>query len=182
MSKARRNRALRRKRVNLDNLAPGIAPGITQGASAREALREHPAPKVLDGATATAHLAEVTRVNRVPVWRAVVKDSLDSVWVDEPTGRMQRDAVVIVHPEVREALRTGWMCLRCYEPQDEAFPAPGDANHLPGCTYPIRERQAIDVRMEFRGEEHVGPAQPISVYLAEQEERAERRRLLGHVD
>jgi len=166
-----RNRALKRKRVQLDRLPPKIASGITEGASAEEALAEFPTqPGVAEAAT----LAEVPRVGRVPVFRAVLKDSLDSVWIDEPTGRKQRDAVIMVNPEVREALRDGWLCLRCWEPQDEAFPAPAAANHLPGCTYPIRERQAIDVRMEFRGDEHVGPSLPISVYLAEQEERRGR--------
>lgn len=173
----RRNRALRRwrTRLRLHNLSPKIAEGITEGASAQEALREHPAPS-RDGVDLQAHLAEVPRYNRVPTFRAVVKDSLDSVWLDEPTGRVQRDAVVMVNPEVKEALREGMLCLRCWEPQDEAFPPPHRANHLPGCTYPIAERQAIDVRMEFRGDEHVGPALPISQYLAEQEERSWRRR------
>jgi len=170
VSRAKRNRALRkwRTKLKLDNLSPKIASGITEGASAEEALSEHPDQP---GSAEAVDLSTVTRINRVPVFRAVLKDSLDSVWLDEPTGRLQRDAVVMVNPEVREALLSGWMCLRCYEPQDEAFPAPGDANHLPGCTYPISERQAIDVRVEMRGNEHLGPNAGISVYLEEQEER-----------
>ena len=168
MSRTKRNRALHKRRVHLDRLHPQQAAGITEGASAREALAETPSQP---GAAETVTLAEVPRINRVPTFRARLKDSLDSVWVDEPTGRVQRDAVIMVNPEVAEALRTGWLCLRCWEPQDEAF-APYDKQvHLPGCGYDIRGRQAIDVRMEFRGNEHVGPAQPISVYLAEQEER-----------
>jgi len=174
VGKAKRNRALRkwRTKLNLDNLSPKQAPGITQGASAREALAEIPGPpKVPSGAEMAAAVAEVPRINRVPTFRAVVKDSLDSVWVDEPTGRVQRDAVIMVNPEVREALRQGWLCLRCWEPQDEAF-APWEKQvHLPGCGYDIAERQAIDVRVEFRGNEHLGPNAGISVYLEEQEER-----------
>jgi hypothetical protein len=170
-----RNKALKRRRVQLDRLPPKIASGITEGASAKEALAEHPTPSD-SGAKMQAALAEVPRVNRVPVFRAVLKDSLDSVWIDEPTGRKQRDAVIMVNPEVRDALRGGWLCLRCWEPQDEAFPPLERQVHLPGCTYDIAGRQAIDVRMEFRGDEHVGPALPISVYLEEQEERARRRR------
>jgi hypothetical protein len=33
----------------------------------------------------------------------------------------------------------------------------------------------MDIAMEFRGNEHVGPATPFNQYLAEQEERKEKR-------
>lgn len=163
-----------RRKLNLDNLAPKIAAGITEGASAKEALSEHPAQRV-DGVELQDMLAAPPeRVGRVPVFRAVVKDSLDSVWIDEPTKRLQRDATLLMPPDVREAIRTGWMCLRCFEPQDEAFPEFEDAHHLPGCTYDMRARQAVDVAVEFRGEEHIGPNRGIGAYLEEQSERLER--------
>jgi len=180
VKRRQRNRALKRKRVNLNDLDPKIAAGITVGATAKEAHREFPTQPVTSGVDAQAILAaEPQRVNRVPVVTAVLKDSLDSVWMDEPTGRVQRDAVIMVNPEVREAMAKGWICLRCWEPQDEAFPPPERAQHLEGCTYPISERQAIDVRIEFRGNEHLGPNAGISVYLEEQEERHKRARELA---
>jgi hypothetical protein len=71
--------------------------------------------------------------------------------------------------ETFQAIQAGHMCLRCLEPQPEAFPDQCDI-----CTYPMRERQVMDIAMEFRGEAHVGPGAPIAEYLAEQEERLER--------
>ena len=45
-----------------------------------------------------------------------------------------------------------------------------------GCTYPIRERQTTDIGIEFEGEQHLGPAKPITAYIEEQEERVARQR------
>jgi hypothetical protein len=163
----------RRQRVNLDNLAPKIAAGITEGASAREALEQFPVQAKVDG----AEIAERQlggdnpglEGTRIPAPRFVASDDTHSVWFDEPTGRLQRNAVLNMESETFKAIKAGHICLRCLEPQPEAFPDQCDL-----CGYPMRERQTLDIAMEFRGEGHVGPGAPIAEYLAEQEERMER--------
>jgi hypothetical protein len=173
-------RKLKRQRVNLDNLAPKIAQGITEGANAREAQAEldDRMGKVSDFSgddLVQQHLGgEQEKFGRIPVPRFVASDDVNSVWLDEPTQRLQRNAVLKMEKETFEAIQAGYICLRCLEPQDEAFPDVCQSPPEMGCTYPIRERQSMDLRMEFRGTTHIGPGAPIGQYLAEQEERLER--------
>jgi len=168
-----KNRALRRARqgdkINLDSVGPKIAAGLTQGASAEEAFADYPVQQHADGAALASALAqEPEYVGRVPAFQAVLRDDTNSVW-QEHDGRLQRNVIASVKPEVFQALQSGYMCLRCYEPQEEGFPDQCDM-----CGYPMQERQIMDVAMEFRGQDHVGPALPIGRYLDEQDERVER--------
>lgn len=168
------NRALKRRRhLNLDSLAPKIAAGITQGASADEALAEFPTQGISGEDLVQQHLGgEQAKIGRVPRWRAVLVDDTESVWTDD-TGRLQRNVIEKVDVETFNALQAGHMCLRCKEPHVEnPFP---DVCDFPGCGYPMRERQILDIAMEFRGHDFIGPAQPISEYLEQQEERLARR-------
>lgn len=173
MKAKQRNRALKRMRhLNLDSLSPGIAKGITQGASADEALAEFPVQGISGEDLIRQHMGgEQQKVGRVPQWRAVLVDDPQSVWTDD-TGRLQRNVIEKVDKETFSALQSGHICLRCHEPHpDEAFPAVCD---FPGCGYPMRERQIMDIAMEFRGHDFIGPSRPITEYLEEQEERLER--------
>jgi hypothetical protein len=106
---------------------------------------------------------------RIPRPRFVASDDTGSVWHDEPTGRLQRNAILKMDAETFRAIQAGHVCLRCLEPQPEAFPVACDL-----CGYSMAERQIMDIAMEFRGGAHVGPGAPIGDYLAEQEERLER--------
>lgn len=166
-------RKLKKQRVNLDNLAPKIAEGITVGASAREALEQFPVQGKVDGAELVqSHLGgEQAKLEgtRIPVWRAVLADDTNSVWHDEPTGRLQRNVIEKIDRETFNALQAGYICLRCHEPHPEPFPFACDL-----CGYSMRERQVMDIAMEFRGMDHIGPGAPIAEYLAEQDERLER--------
>lgn len=159
-----------RRYVNPDDLGPKIAQGLTQGASAREAMEEHPVVGKKDGASLVEqHLGgEQQMLDRIPVFRAILVDDTHSVWTDE-TGRLQRNVIAKVEVETFRALQAGYLCLRCYEPHPEPFPIQCDL-----CGYPMRERQVLDIAMEFRGHDHVGPGAPIADYLAEQDERMER--------
>lgn len=175
-SKKQRDRTVARRRhqrVNRDNLAPKIAAGITEGASAHEALEEFPVQAKVDGAELVqSHLGgehESFEGTRIPRPRFVASDDLNSVWHDEPTGRLQRNAELKIEAETFQAMQAGYICLRCLEPQPDAFPIACDL-----CGYSMRERQVMDIAMEFRGEKHVGPGAPIAEYLAEQDERLER--------
>lgn len=178
MARKRRDRTaakIRRHKVDLEALAPKVALGITEGASAREAMQELDERmgrvSFKDGVDLVqSHLGgEQERIGRIPVPRFVATDDTHSVWKDEQTNRLQRNAILKMDRETYEAILAGHICLRCLEPQPDAFPDQCDL-----CGYPMQERQALDVRMEFRGEDHIGPGMPIAQWEAEQEEKAER--------
>lgn len=166
--------------MDLDKLAPGIAEGITEGVSKEEVMEEMAAePSPLDGAERIAHLAKDRRVERVPLPAFVGEDHPSDLLVTFADGRTFRDVNKTFRPEVHEAMKAGMICLRCLEPQPTAFAD----EHLPGCEgvalagprY-MRDRQIIDMAVEFEGEKHLGPSRPISAYLDEM--RAEREKAL----
>lgn len=166
-------RRRRKKRlVSEGDLAPLIAEGLTQGASEEEALQEHQ-PVGSSGVDLLRSMREEQRLpgTRQPFGRFVASEDTNSVWVDEPTGRLQRNAVKVYTGEGLRLLREGRQCLRCDEPHpDDPFPANCDL-----CGYSMRDRQIMDLAMEMEGERHLGPAKPITDYLEEQSERRERR-------
>lgn len=178
MNRRKRNRALRGKQlVNPDNLAPRIAEGITQGVPKDEVFADLEASRqeerqIVKGMVEQAH------VGRVPLPRFVGADHPTSVVLTFADGRSFRETNKTFQPETMRALQAGMICLKCLEPQSHAF---GD-EHLPGCegvalagpTY-MKDRQIIDLNMEFEGEKHIGPAKPIRQYLEEMDMRAEQR-------
>jgi hypothetical protein len=175
-TKRQRDRTAARRRhgrkLNLENLAPKIAAGITQGASAREALAEFPTQASVDGAEiASRQLGgenEGLPGTRIPRPRFVARDDTHSVWTDDG-NRLQRNAILAMEEETYLAMKAGYLCLRCLEPHDPPFPGLCDM-----CGYPMQERQIMDIAMEFRGRDHIGPGAPIADYLAQQDERMER--------
>jgi len=78
---------------------------------------------------------------------------------------------VTLRPEDFRKMQSGYMCLRCYEPQEESFPL-----QCPLCGYAMQERQIRDVAVEFTGTKHLGPSKPISDYVDELDEAAARKR------
>lgn len=165
----------RKQKVKPEDLSPGLAEGLTQGMPAEQALRETYVPPVHGD---RSYMNEDSNVagTRVPRPRFVAEEDADSVWLDEPTGRLQKNVNVTFTKEVTRAIQSGRICLRCLEPQPVDFPDICMSPEEMGCTYPIRDRQIMDFAMEFEGEKHLGPAKPISEYMAEQEERVERAR------
>lgn len=158
--------------VRPEDLHPKQAPGLTVGMSAKDALLsiKNDDSHVDGEALAQRQLGgEQEHIGRVPVFRAVLRDDTHSVW-KENDGRLQRNVVASIEVETFRALQAGFICLRCYEPQEDAFP-----ELCPLCGYPMRERQILDVAMEFRGHDHVGPGLPIADYLEQQERRLEAR-------
>jgi hypothetical protein len=146
----------RKNKVKLDQLAPKIAAGYTdRPMTPEEARREfpvqpRPAPK-LSGAFMLLEpgTAEIQEPN---------------------TGRKFLDVDVTMDAEKVGQIREGYRCLRCKEgPFDESFPLTCDV-----CGYEIRARQAVDFRMEFEGEKHIGPAKPLSAFMDEVEMRQEQ--------
>jgi hypothetical protein len=52
--------------------------------------------------------------------------------------------------EMISRIRLGYVCLKCYEPQEVAFP---NECANPICAYPMGIRQTRDFELEFQGEE-----------------------------
>ena len=170
----------RRKEVDPSRLHPDMARGLTQGRHSLEEARELPDPEgPKTAAEALRHLISTESVDglRVPVARFRGEDATDSVWTDE-TGRLQRNAHLTFPAETMRAIKEGRICLRCHEPQEFAFPEVCQSPEDMGCTYPIKDRQIMDFAMEFEGEKHLGPAKPVSEFLAMQEEEKEKQLFL----
>lgn len=161
------------RRVRPEDLHPKQAEGLTVGMSAKDALKSiQDAPRAhLDGEALVEHHlgGEQEKLGRIPIWRAVLRDDTHSVW-KEHDGRLQRNVIESIDVETLHALKAGFICLRCHEPQPDPFPDQCDL-----CGYPMQERQIMDIAMEFRGHEHIGPGLPIAEFLDEQERRLEKR-------
>lgn len=163
-----------RKKVDPSRLHPKMAEGLTQGKHSLEEARELPSPEIKDGAAIARQTAEVAYVDgtRVPRPRFHAEDDLGSVW-HLGDDRLQRNSTQTFAPEIFAAIKQGMMCLRCMEPQASAFPVTCDL-----CGYAMKERQIMDVAMEFVGDKHLGPAKPITEYMMNQELEREKREFL----
>jgi hypothetical protein len=167
----------KRKKLNTDNLAPGIAAGITIGASVEEAAREHPIKPIRPLHERLAHMHD-QGTGRVPTPRFHAENK-DTGFVRESLDRRFVDTEITFPPEVLRGIQAGAICLRCLEPQATPF---GD-DHIPGCegvglrgkNY-MRDWQLIDLAHEMEGTKHLGPSKPMREYLDEQEERVEKAR------
>lgn len=73
--------------------------------------------------------------------------------------------------ETVERFRVGRACLRCWEPQEHAFP---DACGL--CGYAIRDLQARDFEQEFHGEKWLGPTTSLHDEFERLDEKGKKRR------
>lgn len=171
-------RSNRKQLVNEENLAPGIAAGLTQGIPKEEVLAQLAAePSAPSGVESIRHMREVEHTGRVPLPKFVADDTPSDLVVVFPDGRKMRDVEKMFQPEVMTAIRGGMICLRCLEPQSFAF----SDDHLPGCEgvalhgpHYMRDRQGMDFALEVREGKHLGPAHPIGFYLDEQDERRDR--------
>jgi hypothetical protein len=70
-------------------------------------------------------------------------------------------------------LREGRQCLRCDEPFEIPFPVA-----CPLCGYSVKERQIMDIAMEFEGDKHLGPRKGITEYMEDLELRTEKRQFI----
>lgn len=80
-----------------------------------------------------------------------------------PSGEFMINAKVAVDDETLERMRQGYICKNCLEPQETPFPEMCQALKLPdgrvvGCFYRMRERQIVDLEIEYGSMEevHVG--------------------------
>lgn len=83
----------------------------------------------------------------------VIAEPAHEVWT--VNGRRTWGTNLVVGPEIVEQFRQGWRCLRCYGPQEEAFP---DECVEPFCNYKIKDDQLRHFASDFQGEKHYGPS------------------------
>jgi hypothetical protein len=175
----------KRRHISPEEVAPGIAAGLTQGVPKDEALAMFPA-KQASGIEVVKHMKDVEKVvgSRVPTPRFVGEESSTDMVMEFADGRRFADVRKTYQPEAIRAFQEGMICMKCLEPQ--AFPF--EDQHLPGCEgvalageHYMRDRQIMDFAMEFEGERHIGPSKPIKEFMVEQEERVEKRHFIEKV-
>lgn len=154
-------------------LSPLLRPGYTEGASTKEALQQTHRAAPPDGVQMARTIAEARQLagTRVPAPRAIVKDDVDSeIIASFGDGRDFRDVEITYPPDVIHAMRAGYICMECQEPQATAFPMKCSL-----CGFEMKERQILKLAMEFEGERHVGPEKPLREHLMELEESRLKR-------
>lgn len=172
---------LKRSKVHEGDLAPLVAEGFTEDASLEEAFQEaeDKRPLARHGAAGLSHMKDVdTKLerNRGGFAGFVATTDAGATWTDGVTDRVQYDLHKTYTAGGMRLLREGRQCLRCDEPLPTSFPLT-----CPVCGYAVANRQIMDIAMEFEGERHLGPSKPISEYMAQQEERMEKRRFIRRV-
>lgn len=167
-------RKKKHQRIDPADLAPGIASGFTQGASAKEALQEHPVSANPSGIEIARNFsAAVKQSEKDPRARsahAIVRLDPTTIVIEPNTGRKMIDVNIIVPPEHKRQIIAGYRCISCLEPFDSAFPL-----RCGVCGYEVRDRQLTRAAQEFEGEVFVGPSKPIRKILVERELEQEQR-------
>lgn len=95
-----------------------------------------------------------------PVTVLDIRPVEQGIWL--PDGRIQGEVELTLAPEDVERMRQGYVCAKCLEPLEQAWP-----EKCPVCGAPIRTEQAAYFAREFGGEERLGP----STTLADERER-----------
>ena len=68
-----------------------------------------------------------------------------------PDGRVQGAVQLTLSEDTIERMRLGYMCVKCMEPFEQAWP-----ERCPVCGAPVRDKQAEYFAREFAGEEEIG--------------------------
>lgn len=154
----------------LEGLAPAQAAGMTEGLTAEEYFERFPAEGAVDQISHLKGKTKDVAGTRVPAPTFVVENDPTSIWTDG-TDRIQMGHNATFPKETLDAMQAGYICIQCYEPNLEPFPLSCSL-----CGYPMKERQIIDFAMQFEGAKWLGPTKAAQEYLADLEERAERKR------
>jgi hypothetical protein len=88
-----------------------------------------------------------------------------------PDGRSHRQAMLALRPEDMERLRSGFACLKCFEPFEQAWP---ERCHV--CGAPVRREQASFFARELGPAMQVGPRTTLEEERAGLAERAAKER------
>ena len=98
------------------------------------------------------------------------------------TGELRNDYLVFVAPdsgvdengkpyEGMGAIRAGYYCAKCYEPQDKPFP-----ENCWLCNFPMSDKQAEFIAKGYRGHIRTGPSTTMEQEYAFMDEWAERQK------
>lgn len=79
---------------------------------------------------------------------AIEEQEHEGIWL--PDGRVQGNVRLVVDGETIERMRLGYMCVKCLEPFEVAWP-----ERCPICGAPIRDKQAEFFAEEFGGKEPI---------------------------
>lgn len=85
-------------------------------------------------------------------------------------GETRADNRVIIHPDDVGAMREGYYCAKCLEPQGEAMP-----KQCWLCGFPMKEKQAEFLAKGYQGNIRVGPQSTADTEMAAMEEFAYRQ-------
>ena len=84
-------------------------------------------------------------------------------------GRIQREPMIPFSAETVDRLRSGWLCMKCVEPFERAWPI-----KCPVCGAPVRTEQARYFAMRYAGEIRIGPHTTLEEERAGIAERARK--------
>lgn len=96
--------------------------------------------------------------------------SNDATTVRLADGREFLDVNMALHEEDVERIRTGYVCIRCLEPQPRPFPKRCESRLPDGsrwCNFPIADRQLEEFAIMFKGTVKIGS----SINVADEIER-----------
>ena len=154
------------KQLRLDQFAPKIAEGLTEGPlTPEDARREFPVRR--PPAMSYEHMRR-EHARGEPYAAMVIEPN--GIPIEEPnTGRRMEDVDVIITEEQAQQIMAGYRCLKCKEHFERPYPAFCDV-----CGYEVAERQNLDAAMELNGTRHVGPSMPLELAMEELRERNEK--------
>lgn len=107
---------------------------------------------------------------RAPV-KIIGVETDDEYYVVNQNGEVRRDCRVIIDEFDMGRIRAGYVCAKCYEVQDSAFP-----KECWVCKFPMADRQAEFVAKGYRGNVRVGPSTTLEDEYAFMEEWGEIQR------
>ena len=80
--------------------------------------------------------------------------------------RVMLDVNIALQEEDVERIRTGYVCIRCLEPQSEPFPKVCESvlpdGHTRWCNFPMREKQLEEFAIMFKGTVDIGPRHKVA--------------------
>lgn len=104
---------------------------------------------------------------RKPVKPLAVKDDYD--WAAADLGRATLDYSARFSADDKERIRLGYVCINCWEPHEDAFPAKCSL-----CGFPMREQQREEFEHKFQGVERDPRAVLIEKELDKLDDKHER--------
>lgn len=112
------------------------------------------------------------RVTATPTGEPIVAEGHDvdtESYMVLPDGRAMERTVLGFSAEIIERMRQGYVCVKCYEAVNTAFP-----DECPVCKFPMREKQTEEFAKDFRGSIRFGPTTTLDEEYAIAQEQIQR--------